>query len=78
MPTGSYHSLNNKLHCSFTSALHKIEEEILTLAADTSFSKNETFILETEQDTAESVARTQFADFEHYLEKESTILIDVI
>ena len=78
MPTGSYHSLNNKLHCSFTSGLHKIEEEILTLAADTSFRKNETFILETEQDTAESVARTQCADVEHYLEKESTILADVI
>ena len=78
MPTGSYHSLNNKLHCSFTSALHKIEEEILTLAADTSFSKKETFILETEQDTAESVVRTQCADVERYPEKECAILSDVI
>jgi hypothetical protein len=76
--TQSSQSLNSKLPYSFVSALDKIEQEILALAAENTFCKKETFILKTEQDTIETVVKTQSADIERYLQKEVFILDDVI
>lgn len=68
----------SKLPNSFKSALEQIEDEIVNLAAEVSYCKKEVQILKSEQDTIVDVAKSQCVDIERYLEKESTILSDVI
>lgn len=63
---------------SFKTALDKIEEEILALAAEVAFCRKEVHIQKTEQDTVADVAKTQCADIERYLHKEVEILDNVI
>ena len=63
---------------SFTAVLDEIEADILHLAQEVAFCKKEVGILHTEQGTIEQVAKTQCADIQRYLEKETNILEDVI
>lgn len=70
--------LSQRFPFSFKTALDQIEEEILNLAAEVAFCRKEVMIQKTEQDTVATVAKTQCADIERYLNKEVEILDNVI
>lgn len=69
---------NGLLPNSFKTALEEIEDEILALAAEVATQNKECKVLKSEQDTIVSVAKSQTADIERYLNKEVKILDDVI
>ncbi len=74
----STYSTTSKLPFSFKNAIEQIEEEILLLATEVSYGKNEVGILKSELETIGDVAKSQTIDIERYLEKEIVILKDVI
>ena len=74
----STYSTTSKLPFSFKNAIEQIEEEILLLATEVSYGKNEVGILKSELETISDVAKSQTNDIQRYLEKEIIILKDVI
>ena len=78
MNAGSYSTIRSNQPFSFKAAIDEIEEEIIALAAEVATCKKEVQILKSEQDTVEEVSKTQCADIKRYLEKEISILDDVI
>ena len=71
-------SVRSQQPYSFKASIDQLEEEIMNLAQEVAFCKKEVQILKQEQDTVEEVSETQCMDIKRYLQKELTILDDVI